>query len=316
MAGDWSIRNGSPTPGTSPLRPLAPSTRPEAAAAPVPAPATGAFAPTETRFSAASRTGNLRLPSLEAASKAVDKALSPTSSDPLARRLEFLVSPGMPVRVEAGGKAVELFWPYAPGSRNGGPEQLASRGPSDDFREHMAPLAAYFGAGTRGPMMAWLGDQASRGELPPGSPATQGLQAIANSLFWDLPMQQNSDDRLIARGMPVDLSKPDAMAQYLRHQRDAISSLVARQTPDAGGPAYLRAGQELLAMTEAALGRVEGFINGDRSPVTASPLGSYGWYNHASEPGAAMPLPADLDPAATPAELRQQALLLEQDAQA
>ena len=314
MAGDWSIRNGSPTPGTSPLRPLGPSGRTEASASPTPAPTHGAMAPTETRFSAASRTGTLRLPSLEAASKAVDEALSPRSSDPLARRLEFLVSPGIPVRVEAGGKTADVFWPYAPGSRNGGPEQLASQGPSDDFREHMAPLAAYFGAGTRGPMMAWLGDQASRGELPPGSPATQGLQAIANSLFWDLPMQQNSDDRLIARGMPVDLSRPEPMGQYLRHQRDAIASLVARQTPDADGPAYLRAGQELLAMTEAAVARVEGFLAGDRAPVSATALGPYGWYNHASEPGTATPLPADLDPAASPAELRQQALRLEQDA--
>lgn len=311
MTGDWSIRNGNPASGTSPLRPPIPAAKTEGAAAPGAVSRSGAIAPTEARFSAASRTGTLNLPSLEAATKAVDKALAPKETDLLKRRLEFLVSPGMPVRVHVGDKAVDLFWPYAPGSRNGGPEQLQSSGVAEDFRGHMAPLAAYFGAGTRGPMMAWLSDQAARGELAPGSPATQGLQAIANTLFWDLPMQQNSDDRLIARGMPVDLSQPEAMVQYLRHQRDAIATLIERQLPEVDGPAYLRAGQELLAMTDAALARAEAFLKGDRRPVTATPLGEFGWYNHASDPAAATRIPADLDPSASPAELRRQAQDLE-----
>ncbi|MNK82980.1 hypothetical protein D3C87_1027720 [compost metagenome] len=270
--------------------------------------------PTETRFSAASRTGSLSLPSLDEAAKAVDAALSPVVSDPLQRRLTFLPSPGVPVRLETGNASVEIFWPYAPGSRNGGPEQLASAGASQSFRDHLAPFAAYFGAGTRGAMMAWLGDQASRGELPTGSAATQGLQAIANTLFWDVPMFQASDDRLIARGMPVDLSAPEAMGQYLRHQRDAIAGLVSRQDPETDGPAYMRAGRELLAMIDAALRRVEGYGEGDRQPVSATPLGPYGWYNQASEPAEASPLDAALDAAATPAELRQLAIRLEEDA--
>jgi hypothetical protein len=252
--------------------------------------------------------------SLEAADMAFDAAFSSRSSDPLVRRLEFLASPGVPVRVQAGEAAVDLFWPYAPGSRNGGPDELASKGALETFRDHMAPFAAYFGAGTRGPMMAWLGDQASRGQLAAGSPATRGLQAIANTLFWDVPMQQTSDDRLIARGMPVDLSTPEAMATYLRHQRDAIADLIPGQTPDADGSAYMRAGRELLGMVEAALARVEGFMAGDHAPVTATPLGRFGWYNHASEPSAAAPLPAEIDPAATPADLRETAQRLEEDA--
>jgi hypothetical protein len=251
------------------------------------------------------------LPSLEAASKAVDAALAPPPADPIARRLTFLPSPGVPVRMETADQAIALFWPYAPGSRHGGPEQLASRAETEGFRDHMAPFAAYFGAGTHGPMMAWLGDQAARGELPPGSSATQGLQALASTLFWDVPMQQASDDRLIARGMPVDLSAPEAMGQYLRHQRDAVAALVARQSPDSDGPAYLRAGRELLAMVEAALHRVEGFMAGDRSPVTATPLGPFGWYNHAEEPAGATPLAAELDPTAAPQDIRNAARRLE-----
>ena len=316
MADDWSIRRGSPVPGTSPLRPPAPAASAELSpASPGESPAESlALAPSQTQFSAASRTGSLTLPSLEAAAKAVDGALNPIPSDPLTRRLTFMPSPGIPVRLESGSAAVEIFWPYAPGSRHGGPEQLASSGASESFQDHLAPFAAYFGAGTRGPMMAWLGDQASRGELPPGSPATQGLQAIANTLFWDVPMFQASDDRLIARGMPVDLSAPEAMQRYLRHQREAIAGLVSRQDPASDGPAYLRAGRELLAMVEAALSRVEGFAEGDRLPVAATPLGPFGWYNHADEPSAASPLPTDLDPAASPAELRQSAQRLESDA--
>lgn len=318
MADDWSIRRGSPVPGTSPLRPPASAASAELSpvqASPVePAAESLALAPSQTQFSAASRTGSLTLPSLEAAARAVDEALNPLPSDPLQRRLTFLPSPGIPVRLESGSVAVEIFWPYAPGSRHGGPEQLASDGAPESFRDHLAPFAAYFGAGTRGPMMAWLGDQASRGELPPGSPATQGLQAIANTLFWDVPMFQASDDRLIARGMPVDLSAPEAMARYLRHQREAIAGLVSRQDPETDGPAYLRAGRELLAMVDAALSRVEGFVGGDRLPVTATPLGPFGWYNQAAEPASASPLEAEVDPAASPAELRQIAKRLETDA--
>lgn len=272
------------------------------------------MAPSQASLSAASRNRFLDLPSAEAAAKALDEALATSMIDPLVRRLEFLASPGVPVRVQAGEATVDLFWPYAPGSRNGGPDELASKGPSESFREHMAPFAAYFGAGTRGPMMAWLGDQASRGQLAAGSPATQGLQAIANTLFWDIPMQQTSDDRLIVRGMPVDLSTPEAMASYLRHQRDAIAALVPRQTPEADGSAYIRAGRELLGMVEAALSRVEAFKAGEHLPVTATPLGPYGWYNQAAEPSAAAPLPATIDPAATPADVRETALRLEQDA--
>lgn len=276
------------------------------------------MAPTQANFSAASRTGSLGLPSLEAAAEAVDAALAISAAadaaDPLVRRLHVLVSPGVPVRLEAAGGPVDVFWPYPPGSRHGGPESLSSKGPSESFRDHMAPFAAYFGAGTHGPLMAWMGGQAARGELPKGSDATQGLQAIAGTLFWDVPMQQTSDDRLISRGMPVDLSEPEAMARYLRHQRDAIATLVARQNPEADGPAYLRAGGELLAMVEAALQRVEGYLAGEREPLSAAPLGPYGWYNQAVEPGAAKPLPAEIDPEATPQALREAARRIEEDA--
>lgn len=312
MADDWSIRRGSPVPGTSPLRPPASAVGPERSAAPKSEEPT--LAPSQASFSPLSRTGSLTLPSLESASQAVDAALRPEPADPIARRLEFLPSPGIPVRIASSGAAVELFWPYAPGSRHGGPDTLSAAGGAQTFRDHMAPFAAYFGAGTRGPMMAWLGDQASRGELPKGSAATQGLQAIANTLFWDIPMQQASDDRLIARGMPVDLSKPEAMATYLRHHRDAAAALVARQNPAEDGKAYLRAGRELLAMVEAALRRAEAFAEGDRGPVTATSLGAFGWYNHAAEPSEARPLAEAPNPEASPHELREAARRLEQDA--
>jgi hypothetical protein len=244
----------------------------------------------------------------------VDAALSERSGDSLARRLEFLPSPGVPVRLEQAGKSVEIFWPYAPYSRHGGPEKLASPGSSESFPEHLAPFAAYFGAGTHGSMMAWLGEQASRGELPVGSPATQRLQAIATALFWDVPMQQVSDDRMIARGMPTDLSTPEAMREYLRYQRDAVATQVSRQSPDQDGRTYLRAGRELLDMVDAALLRVEGFLEGDRSPLSVTPLGPYAWYDQASAPGDANALPAEIDLNATPRELRETASRLELEA--
>lgn len=268
------------------------------------------MAPSATQFSAASRTGSLKLASLEAASRAVDAALA-ERKDPLARRLEFLPMPGVPLRLQGAGLEVNFFWPYPPGSRHGGPEQLASPGPSENLRDQLAPFAAYFGAGTRGAMMAWLGDRAARGELPPGSAATGKLQAIAAALFWDVPMQQVSDARLIGRGMATDLSQPEAMAQYLRHQRDAVSDLIARQLPEVDGPAYLRAGRDLHAMLDAALQRTEAFLAGDRAPLVATPLGPYAWYDQTAEPGAAAPLPEAFDLQATPQELRATAERLE-----
>lgn len=308
MSDDWSIRRGSQHLPVPPSRSWA--NAPGVAGSPAASPSP--YAPSQAQFSAASRSGALSLPSLGAASRAVDAALAGDSAGG-PKRLEFLPSPGIPVRLEGGGASVDFYWPYAPGSRHGGPEQLAPAGESASFREHMQPFAAYFGAGTRGPVMAWLGDQASRGELPKGSPATQRLQEIAQSLFWDVPMQQTSDDRLIARGMPADLSTPEAMGCYLSHQRDAIADLVANQNASVDGSAYVQAGRELLAMVEAAVGRAEGFAGGDRTPMTATPMGPFAWYNHALPPSADVPPLAEADPAATLAENRQTAQRLEQD---
>lgn len=309
MSDDWSIRRGSQHLPVPPSRSRA--TAPGAPGTPLAPPS--AYAPSQAQFSAASRSGALSLPSLEAASRAVDAALVGGAAGGPKGRLEFLPSPGIPVRLEGGGTSVDFYWPYAPGSRHGGPEQLAPPGESASFREHMQPFAAYFGAGTRGPAMAWLGDQASRGELPKGSPATQRLQEIAQSLFWDVPMQQTSDDRLIARGMPADLSTPEAMGRYLTHQRDLIADLVANQDASQDGTAYMQAGRELLAMADAAVGRAEGFAGGDRSPMTATPMGPFAWYNHALPPSADLAPLAEADPAATLAENRQTAQRLEQD---
>lgn len=199
-----------------------------------------------------------------------------------ATRVDAAFQAGTPLALSVPGAArtVQVMWPYPEGSRNGGPEALSTRGDMERFRDYMAPFASYFGAGTRGSQMQWVGEQGKEG-LFPGSEATRALAGVSQTLFWDIPMQQNSDDRLRSAGISPDLSQPEVMVQYLQGQKERIAGLVGEQDPAYDGPVHLAGSKELLGMIEGALARAQAFVGGDRSPLKAEPIGGFGVYNTA-----------------------------------
>lgn len=212
-----------------------------------------------------------------------------------AARVDAAFQAGTPMALNVTGsdKSVQVLWPYPEGSRNGGPGALSTQGDMERFRDYMAPFANYFGAGTRGSQMQWVGEQ-GKNDLFPGSEATRELGAIAQTLFWDVPMQQNSDATLRTAGISPDLSRPEAMAQYLTGQRDRVAELVARQDPAYDGAVHRAGAQELLDMLDAAVTRAQAFVAGDRSPMQAVAMGGFGVYN------TARPLDGQLPTAAGP----------------
>lgn len=202
------------------------------------------------------------LPSLAKVAEAIAAFSKPAAAPPPS------ALPGTRLKLEVGGKAVHLSWPYPADSRHGGPEKLSTQGDMNRFRDYMEPFANYLGAGTRGSAMMWVGDQMKQGALPPGSPATRQLAEIASTLFWDVPMQQNSDENARAAGIPADLSKPEAMLSYLSFQKAALSELMAKQDAS-DGPVHRQAAHELLSAVDGALARAEAFAKGDRSHLEA-----------------------------------------------
>lgn len=197
-------------------------------------------------------------------------------------RVDAAFQAGTPMSLSVPGtsKAIEVLWPYPEGSRNGGPEALSTQGDMSQFQAYMAPFAAYFGAGTRGSQMQWVGEQSKDG-LFPGSEATRELGAIAQTLFWDIPMRQNSDEHLRKAGVSPDLSQPEAMVQYLQGQKERIEGLLAKQDPAYDGAVHQQGARELRGVIDAALARAEAFVVGDRSPMQAVSLGGFGVYNTA-----------------------------------
>lgn len=222
-------------------------------------------------------------------------------------RVDTLLQAGLPVELTVPGQPPKsLLWPYPQGSRHGGPEKLANPGEVSRLGEALAPFAHYFGAGTRGSLMTGVQDMASHDQLHPGSQATRELGDIARNLFWDLPMQQNSDDVLRGQGVPPSLSKPEAMIAYLDGQRARVSDLVARQDPVLDGPLHRQAGQELLAMLEGATARAQAFVGGDRRPIQSRITGDFGIYN-AAEPAGGAPRDTSLGVLSDPAGSAQRA---------
>lgn len=201
-------------------------------------------------------------------------------------RVDTAFQAGIPVRVDVPGQSPQtILWPYAPGSRHGGPEKLANQGDPAKLRDALAPFATYFGAGTRGSLMLAVQDLAAQDSVHPGSKATQELGEIARSLFWDIPMQQNSDETLRRQGVGPSLSEPDAMISYLGGQQSRIQACLDRQDPLLDGPLHRQAGQELKGMVEAALGRTQAFKDGDHRPIEAQSLGDFGIYDAARPAG-------------------------------
>jgi len=199
-----------------------------------------------------------------------------------ATRVDAAFQAGTPMALTVPGtsQAVHVLWPYPEGSRNGGPDALSTQGDMAKFRDYMAPFANYFGAGTRGSQMQWVGEQGKDG-LFPGSGATRELGKVAQTMFWDIPMQQNSDERLRTAGVSPDLSQPEAMVQYLQGQKEQVTELIAKQDPANDGPVHQQGARELLGMIEGALARAQAFVAGDRSPMQAVPIGGFGVYNTA-----------------------------------
>lgn len=224
-----------------------------------------------------------------------------------ASRVDAALQAGTPMVLEVpGGAQVHVLWPYPEGSRNGGPEALSTHGDMERFRDYMAPFANYFGAGTRGSQMQWVGEQAKEAMFP-GSEATRELGAIAQTLFWDIPMQQNSDEPMRMAGVSPDLSQPEAMVQYLQGQKERIEGLILKQDPAYDGPAHREGAKELLGMIDGALARAESFTAGDRSPLKAVPIGAFGVYNTAKPLDGQVPAAfgphVDADPKAAVAAL-------------
>jgi hypothetical protein len=199
-----------------------------------------------------------------------------------AARVDAAFQSGIPtaLTLPKGGPTLQVLWPYPPGSRHGGPDSLATRGDMNKFGDYMAPFAQYFGAGTRGSQMLWVNEQAAKGQVMPGSEATKQLGAIAQSLFWDVPMRQNSDETLRRSGIAPDLNQPTNMVAYLGVQKQRVQDLIAKQDAS-DGPLHRQAAQELLAMVDGAYQRAKAFVAGDRSPVEAAPTGAFGVYNTA-----------------------------------
>lgn len=198
-------------------------------------------------------------------------------------RVDAAFQAGTPTAVTVPGtnKTLHVLWPYPAGSRHGGPERLSSPGDMNRFRDYMAPFAHYFGAGTRGSQMMWTADQVAKGRLYPGSEATKQLGQIAQSLFWDVPMLQNSDEALRKSGISPDLNDPKHMVAYLQGQKDRIEGLMAKQDPAYDGPVHRQSAQELHGMVDAALSRARAFVAGDRSRIETAPTGGFGVYNTA-----------------------------------